>query len=152
GKWAILPAGRYGDGSAPVVFLASIRCSVWGRSGPHAAVSMLTSRRMSARPRSVRGPWQIGHTAGTISAAPQEIAGAAQLQSWMVAGDIGGGCEIMSEHFWIDGGRMRGRVRDRLAWSRPDRAACNRGKAVPLPSVAFDPLRFRLGSSPHRWQ
>src|SRR5262249_32662575 len=37
-------------------------------------------RRLSARPRSVRGPWQIGHTTGTISAAPQEVAVAAQLQ------------------------------------------------------------------------
>src|SRR5215472_15419791 len=74
--------------SPVVVFLASIRCTVWGHSGPHAAVSMLTSCRMSARPRSVRGPWQIGHTAGTISAAPQEIAVAAQLQGWMLAWDI----------------------------------------------------------------
>jgi hypothetical protein len=31
----ILPVGRDGDGSALVVFLASIRCSVWGHSGPH---------------------------------------------------------------------------------------------------------------------
>src|SRR6516162_3033675 len=62
----ILPVGRDGDGSALVVFLASIRCSVWGHS------DMFTSRRMSARPRSVRRPWQIGHTAGAISAAPQE--------------------------------------------------------------------------------
>ena len=29
----ILPVGRDGDGSALVVFLASIRCSVWGHSG-----------------------------------------------------------------------------------------------------------------------
>ena len=28
----------------------------------------------------------------------------------------------ISELFWSDGGRMRGRARDRLAWSRPDRA------------------------------
>src|SRR6516164_4377961 len=32
----ILPLGRDGDGSALVVFLASIRCSVWGHSDPHA--------------------------------------------------------------------------------------------------------------------
>jgi hypothetical protein len=32
----ILPVGRDGDGSALVVFLASIRCSVWGHSNPHA--------------------------------------------------------------------------------------------------------------------
>ena len=32
----ILPVGRDGDGSALVVFLASIRCSAWGHSDPHA--------------------------------------------------------------------------------------------------------------------
>src|SRR5262249_12792464 len=68
------------------------------------AVSMFTSRRLSARPRSIRGPWQIGHTAGAISAAPQEVAVAAQLQGWMLAWDISGACQITSEHFWIDGG------------------------------------------------
>jgi len=68
------------------------------------AVSMFTSRRMSARPRSVRRPWQIGHTAGAISAAPQEVAVAAQLQGWMLARGISGACQITSEHFWIDGG------------------------------------------------
>src|SRR5215831_13431840 len=100
----ILPVGRDGDGSALVVFLASIRCSVWGHSGPHAGVSMFTSRRLSAQPRSVRRPWQIGHTAGAISAAPQEVAVAAQLQGWMLARGISGACQITSEHFWIDGG------------------------------------------------
>src|ERR671934_482902 len=72
-------------------------------------VSMFTSRRPSVRPRLVRGPWQIGHTAGAISAAPQEVAVAAQLQVWMLARGIRGACQIISEHFWIDGGRMRGR-------------------------------------------
>src|SRR5262249_21732120 len=46
---------------------------------------MFTSRRMSGRPRWARGPWQIGHTARTISAAPPEVAVAAQLQGWMLA-------------------------------------------------------------------
>src|SRR5262245_15573957 len=105
----------YGDDSALVVFHASIRCSVWSRSGPHAAVSMFTSRRLSAQPRSVRGSWQIGHTAGAISAAPQEVAVAAQSQGWMLAWGIWGACQVISEHFWIDGGRLRGRARDRLA-------------------------------------
>src|SRR5215468_12312245 len=99
----ILPVGRDGDCSALVVFLASIRCSVWGHSDPHAG-RMFTSRRMSARPRSVCRPWQIGHTAGAISAAPQEVAVAAQLQGWMLARGISGACQITSEHFWIDGG------------------------------------------------
>src|SRR5215471_16250537 len=44
-----------------------------------------------------------------------EVAVAAQLQGWMLAG-IRGACQIISGHFWIDGGgRMRGRARDRLA-------------------------------------
>src|SRR5215472_16870570 len=92
----ILPVGRDGDGSALVVFLASIRCSVWGLRIRMRAVSMFTSRRMSARTRSVRRPWQIGHTAGAISAAPQEVAVAAQLQGWMLARGISGS---MSDHF-----------------------------------------------------
>jgi len=33
----------------------------------------------------VRGAWQIGHTAGSISADSQEVAVAAQLQGWMLA-------------------------------------------------------------------
>jgi hypothetical protein len=59
------------------------------------AVSMFTSRRMSAPPRSVRRPWQIGHTAGEISAAPQVVAVAAQLQGWIGMGYSGS----MSDHF-----------------------------------------------------
>ena len=73
------------------------------------AVSMFTSRRMSARPRSVRRPWQIGHTAGAISAAPQEVAVAAQLQGWML------------EHFWIDGGDCGEGRADSLVAARPRR-------------------------------
>src|SRR5262249_10451674 len=90
--------------SALVVFLASIRCSVWGHSGPHPGRLGFTSRRLSARLRSIGGPWQIGHTAGAISAAPQEVAVAAQLQGWMLAWGISGACQITSEHFGIDGG------------------------------------------------
>jgi len=111
----ILPVGRDGDGSALVVFLASIRCSVWGHS------DMFTSRRMSARPRSVRRPWQIGHTAGAISAAPQEVAVAAQLQGWMLARGISGACQITSEHFWIDGGDCGEGRADSLVAARPRR-------------------------------
>src|SRR5262245_62239176 len=46
--------------------------SVWGHSGPHAAVSMLTSRRMSARPFDPRLVANRAHRR-TISAAPQEV-------------------------------------------------------------------------------
>jgi len=65
------------------------------------AVSMFTSRRLSAHlvPRVPRAPWQIGHTAGAISAAPQEVAVAAQLQGWMLAWGIWGARQIISEHF-----------------------------------------------------
>src|SRR5215470_535334 len=86
------------------------------------AVSMFTSRRLSAQPRSVRGPWQIGHTAGAISAAPQEVAVAAQLQGWMLAWGIWGACQIISEHFWIDGGDYgEGRATVSLVAARPRR-------------------------------
>src|SRR6516165_4232914 len=91
------------------------------------AVSMFTSRRMSARPRSVRRPWQIGHTAGAISAAPQEVAVAAQLQGWMLARDISGACQITSEHFWIVG---RGPTAPRLAALVHQRNPC-RSRALP---------------------
>ena len=36
------------------------------------------------------GPWQIGHTAEAISAAPQEVAVAAQLRGWLVTGATAG--------------------------------------------------------------
>src|SRR6516162_7356860 len=97
----------YGDDSALVVFHASIRCSVWGRSGPHAG----------------RLDVHVAPAVGATSAAPQEVAVAAQSQGWMLAWGIRGACQIISERFCIDGGRLRGRARDRLARSRPDRAA-----------------------------
>ena len=99
------------------------------------AVSMFTSRRLSAQPRSVRGPWQIGHTAGAISAAPQEVAVAAQSQGWMLAWGIRGACQIISERFCIDGGRLRGRVRDRLAMSRRVLLLWCIAEAVPFPGI-----------------
>src|SRR6516164_9090749 len=129
----ILPVGRDGDGSALVVFLASIRCSVWGHS------DMFTSRRMSARPRSVRRPWQIGHTAGAISAAPQE---GSQSRRNYKAGCWQG---VFREHVRslpnISG--LTGETAGKGAptpWSRPDRAAsCCSGasaEAVPFPGIA----------------
>src|SRR5262249_7107175 len=47
-------------------------------------------------------------------------------------------------HFWIDGGRLRGRARDRLAWSRPDRPAscCSGASAEPVPFPSIDPRPF----------
>jgi hypothetical protein len=111
------------------------------------AVSMFTSRRLSARPRSIRGPWQIGHTAGAISAAPQEVAVAAQLQGWMLAWGISGACQITSEHFWTDGGDCgEGRAVSLVAADRA--TSCCSGasaEAVPFPGIAGRPtslLRF----------
>src|SRR5262252_8887058 len=100
----ILPVGRDGDGSALVVFLASIRCSVWGHSDPHAGCIDVHIAPDVGATSFGSPPWQIGHTAGAISAAPQEVAVAAQLQGWMLARGISGACQITSEHFWIDGG------------------------------------------------
>ena len=93
------------------------------------AVSMFTSRRLSARPRSICGPWQIGHTARAISAAAQEVAVAAQLQGWMLAWGISGACQITSEHSWIDGGD------------------CGEGRAV---SLVAGPIAPRLAALVHQ--
>jgi hypothetical protein len=90
------------------------------------------------RPRSVRRPWQIGHSAGAISAAPQEVAVAAQLQGWMLAWGISGACQITSEHFWIDGGDCgEGRAVSLVAADRA--TSCCSGasaEAVPFPGIA----------------
>jgi hypothetical protein len=55
-------------------------------------------------------------------------------------GVFGEHARSISELFWIDGGRMRGRARDRLAWSRPASCAAAlaqpRKRSVPFPSVA----------------
>ena len=66
----------------------------------------------------------------------------------------------ISELFWSDGGRMRGRARDRLAWSRPDRAPRlalllwrSRGKVSAVPErcpsirVHYSPPRTQPGLS-----
>src|SRR5215471_20918409 len=83
------------------------------------AVSMFTSRRLSARPRSVRGPWQIGHTAGTISAAPQEVAVAAQLQDLNVG--MVGVPRALFRALLDQRGRMRGRTRQSRFGCTPTR-------------------------------
>ena len=93
----ILPAGRYGDGSALVVFLNPVfRLGPFGSARGPSRCSHRASCRRDLVPRA---PWQIGHTAGAISAASKEVAVAAQLQGWMLAWDIGGACQIISEHF-----------------------------------------------------
>src|SRR6516164_3672478 len=74
--WTIRQMGDFGRlagmGTAQPRWYPLNPCSVWGHSGPHAAVSMLTSRRMSARPF---GPRLVANRAHrrTISAAPQEV-------------------------------------------------------------------------------
>ena len=39
----------------------------------------------------------------TVSAAPQQVAVAAQLQGWDVGMGVVGHVRFLSEHFWIDG-------------------------------------------------
>jgi hypothetical protein len=123
------------------------RCSVWislasARSrlhlwhGPYGCSHHAGCRRDLA----ASAAWQIGHTAGTISAAPQDVAFAAQLQAWMLTRVFGEHVRTISEHFWIDGGAKCGEGATTLLWSRPDRAAscCSGGsaEAVPFPSIA----------------
>ena len=97
------------------------------------------SRRMSARPRSVRRPWQIGHTAGAISATPQEVAVAAQLQGWMLA------WAVFGEHLrsfpnisGLTGGECgEGRATVSLGRAPPRRVCCSgvSAAAMPFPSI-----------------
>jgi hypothetical protein len=75
--------------------------------------------------------WQLGHSAGAISTAPQVVAVAAQLQGWMLAWGIRGACQIISEHFWIDGGE------------------CGEGRAVVL-GRGTHLMRARFGIFPER--
>src|SRR5215467_8384324 len=100
----ILPVGRDGDGSALVVFLASIRCSVWGHSDPHAG----------------RIDVHIAPDVGATSFGSPPVANRAHRRSNLGRSargrsrgaitrlDVGkgyfGACQITSEHFWIDGG------------------------------------------------
>ena len=105
-------AGRYGDGSALVVFLnPEFRLGPFGSARGSSRCSHRAGCRRDLVPRA---PWQIGHTAGAISAAPQEVAVAAQSQGWMLAwvfgehvrsfpnvsaltgGDCGEGCATVS--------------------------------------------------------
>src|SRR5262249_11165378 len=84
-----------GMGMAQPWSYSSIWCSVWGHSGPHAGrldVHIAPAVGATSFPAP---PWQIGHTAGAISAAPQDIAVAAQLQGWMLAWGIWGACQII---------------------------------------------------------
>jgi hypothetical protein len=125
----ILPVGRDGDGSALVVFLASIRCSVWGHSDPHAGrIDVHIAPDVGATSFGSPPVANRAHRR-TISAAPQEVAVAAQLQGWMLAWGISGACQITSEHFWIDGGDCgEGRAAARLSGASAE--------AVPFPGIA----------------
>src|SRR6516162_6823505 len=118
----ILPAGRDGDGSAVVVFLASIRCSVWGHSDPHAG----------------RIDVHIAPDVGATSFGSPPVANRAHRRSNLGRSargrsrgaitrlDVGKGYfGSMSDHFrtFLD------------CWSRPDRAAscCSGASAEPVP-------------------
>src|SRR6516165_8053344 len=93
----------YGDDSALVVFHASIRCSVWGRSGPLRAVSMFTSRRLSARPRSPRPLANRPHRRSNLGRSARGRSRGAITRLDVGMGYLGSS-QIISEHFWIDGG------------------------------------------------
>src|SRR5262245_65163384 len=116
----ILPVGRAGDGSALVVFLASIRCSVWGHSDPHAG-------RIDAH---------IAPDVGATSFDPRPVANRAHRRNNLgrsargrsrgaiTRWDVGMGYSgSMSRSFpnisGLTGGECGERARDRLAWSRP---------------------------------
>src|SRR6516225_7139344 len=135
----ILPVGRDGDGSALVVFLASIRCSVWGHSDPHAgridvhiapdvgATSFGSSPVANrAHRRSNLGRSARGRSRGAIT----------RLGCWQ---------GVVREHVRslpnISG--LTGATAGKGApspWSRPDRAAsfCSgaSAEAVPFPGIA----------------
>src|SRR6516164_10706498 len=75
-----------------------------------------------AGPRSARGPWQIGHTAGAISAASQEVAVAAQLQGWMLAWGTWGAVRSFPNIFGLTGATAgKGARSSRLVAPRPRR-------------------------------
>jgi hypothetical protein len=128
------------------------RCSVWislasARSrlhlwhGPYGCSHHAGCRRDLA----ASAAWQIGHTAGTISAAPQDVAVAAQLQAWMLTRVFGEHVRTISEHFWIDGGAKcgegarppcfgRARTAPRLAALVHQRKPCHSRASIHVPS------------------
>jgi hypothetical protein len=84
-----------------------------------------------------RRPWQIGHSAGAISAAPQVVAVAAQLQGW-IGMRYSGSCQIISERFDVgECGEGRATVSLGRAPTAP-RLCCSGApaEAVPFPSTA----------------
>jgi hypothetical protein len=131
-QMCVSPAGRYGDDSALLVFLASIRCCAWGHSGPREVGFTSGAGRCSHHAGCWRDLVRPARPVANRAHRRNNLGRPARGRSRgaITRLDVGMGirCQIISEHFWIDGGRLRGRARDRLAWSRPDRAACNRGK------------------------
>ena len=121
----ILPVGRDGDGSALVVFLASIRCSAWGHSDPHAGrIDVHIAPDVGATSFGSPPVANRAHRRSNLGRSARGVAVAAQLQGWMLARGISGACQITSKHFWIDGGD------------------CGEGRAVSL--VAARPRRVLL--------
>src|SRR5262249_2442873 len=78
-------------------------------------------RRLSARPRSVHGPWQIGHTTGQSRPPRKRAAVAAQLQDLDV-GMVGVRRALFPCTFGFNGGEC-GEGRDSLALVAPQCAA-----------------------------
>ena len=135
----ILPVGRDGDGSALVVFLASIRCSVWGHSDPHAGridvhiapdvgatsfgsppVANRAHRRSNSRPLRKRSQSRRNYKAGCWQGVFREHVRSLPNISGLTGATAGKGAPS--------------------PWSRPDRAtSCCSGasaEAVPFPGIA----------------
>src|SRR6516165_2229249 len=125
----------YGDDSALVVFHASIRCSVWGRSGPHAG--RLDVHVAPAVGATSFGPRPVANRAHRRSNLGRSARGRSRgaITRLDVGMGIRGACQIISERFCIDGGRLRGRVRDRLAMSRRVLLLWCIAEAVPFPGI-----------------
>src|SRR5262245_15655131 len=120
----ILPAGGYGDGSALMVFLASIRCSIGGHSDPHAGrIDVHIAPAVGA---TSFGSWSVANRPHRRSNLGRSARGRSRgaITRLDVGRGIRGACQIISEHFWIDGGD------------------CGEGRAVSL--VAARPRRVVL--------
>ena len=112
----ILPVGRDGDGSTLVVFIASIRCSVWGHSDPHAGrIGVHIAPDVGATSFGSPPVANRAHRRSNLGRS-QEVAVAAQLQGWMLARGSSGACQITAD----GGDRGEGRAVSLVA-ARPRR-------------------------------
>src|SRR6516164_4638148 len=136
----ILPAGRDGDGSALVVFLASIRCSVWGHSDPHAGrIDVHIAPDVGATSFGSPPVANRAHRRSNLGHSARGVAVAAQLQGWMLA------WAVFGEHLrsfpnisGLTGGECgEGRATVSLGRAPPRRVCCSgvSAAAMPFPSI-----------------